>query len=139
MRSEKRWMNELPSTSEREQFKVAVKRLVELHQELKELGRQAKEKRSSLQALKAVVIAFMEGADLDVCNVNHNGKSGELALRTSKRKKGVRKEDAIAQIEKYLQQEMQVDEAAQRATLIWDGIQEGRATSEVRDLSVRKF
>tara|TARA_B100001741_G_C16544953_1_gene596191 strand:- start:2047 stop:2445 length:399 start_codon:yes stop_codon:yes gene_type:complete len=132
-------MNELPSTSEREQFKVAVKRLVELHQELKELGRQAKEKRSSLQALKAVVIAFMEGADLDVCNVNHNGKSGELALRTSKRKKGVRKEDAIAQIEKYLQQEMQVDEAAQRATLIWDGIQEGRATSEVRDLSVRKF
>ena len=113
-------MNELPSTSEREQFKVAVKRLVELHQELKELGRQAKEKRSSLQALKAVVIAFMEGADLDVCNVNHNGKSGELALRTSKRKKGVRKEDAIAQIEKYLQQEMQVDEAAQRATLIWD-------------------
>lgn len=139
MRSEKRGMNELPSTSEREQFKVAVKRLVELHQELKELGRQAKEKRSSLQALKAVVIAFMEGADLDVCNVNHNGKSGELALRTSKRKKGVRKEDAIAQIEKYLQQEMQVDEAAQRATLIWDGIQEGRATSEVRDLSVRKF
>ena len=132
-------MNELPSTSEREQFKVAVKRLVELHQELKELGRQAKEKRSSLQALKAVVIAFMEGADLDVCNVNHNGKSGELALRTSKRKKGVRKEDAIAQIEKYLQQEMQVDEAAQRATLIWDGIQEGRSTSEVRDLSVRKF
>ena len=132
-------MNELPSTSEREQFKVAVKRLVELHQEFKELGRQAKEKRSSLQALKAVVIAFMEGADLDVCNVNHNGKSGELALRTSKRKKGVRKEDAIAQIEKYLQQEMQVDEAAQRATLIWDGIQEGRATSEVRDLSVRKF
>ena len=103
------------------------------------MGRQAKEKRSSLQALKAVVIAFMEGADLDVCNVNHNGKSGELALRTSKRKKGVRKEDAIAQIEKYLQQEMQVDEAAQRATLIWDGIQEGRATSEVRDLSVRKF
>lgn len=129
----------IAETSDREQFKLAVKRLVEVHQELKELSRQAKEKRASMNALKTVVIAFMESAKLDMCNVNHNGKSGELALRMAKRTKAVNKVDAIAKIERYLSQEMDVAEADKRAAMIWDDIQAGRVTSEVRDLSLRKL
>lgn len=129
----------IPSTSDTEQFKRAVKTLVEVHQALKEHTRQGKAMREQLASLKAVVIAFMEHSSLDVCNVSHNGKSGEIALRTSKRKKGLQKETAIHQIEQYLSSVSGIEDASRKAEVIWDGIQAARVSVEVRDLSVRKL
>eukprot|EP00965_Chrysotila_dentata_P056757 1883571-Pleurochrysis_carterae.AAC.2 len=129
----------LPSTSDTEQFKRAVKTLVEVHQELKEHTKQGKALREQLASLKVVVIAFMENSALDVCNVSHNGKSGEIALRTSKRKKGLQKESAIQHIEQYLCSVSGIDDASHTAEAIWDGLQAARASFEVRDVSVRKL
>ena len=69
---------------DKHQFKQAIKNLVETHQTLKTHNAQAKEMREKLKALKAVVLGFMEATSLDVCNVSHNGKNGEIAVRTSK-------------------------------------------------------
>ena len=81
----------------------------------------------------------MEAISLDVCNVSHEGKSGEISVRTSKRMKTLKKEDAISQIGKYLSEETDVDEIDDRACHIWSAIQSTRAVSEHRDLSVRKL
>lgn len=125
--------------SDSEQFRAAVKNLVETHQALKKHNAVAKEMRENLKALKSVVMAFMESAELEICNVNHNGKDGELAVRTSKRIKTLKKDGAISQIEKYLAEETNVDQAGERASLIWEALQSGREQSEVKNLSVRKF
>ena len=126
-------------SSDSEQFRAAVKNLVETHQALKKHNAVAKEMRDNLKALKAVVMAFMESAELEICDVNHNGREGQLAVRTSKRTKTLKKDGAIAQIEKYLEEETNVDQAGERASLIWDALQNAREQSEVRDLSVRKL
>ena len=128
----------MPMT-DKEQFRQAIRNLVDVHHALKEHNARGKEMRAQLNALKTVVLAFMETAALDVCNVNHNGKTGELAVRTSKRTKAVDKETAIEQIERYLAEETQLDHAPARAGLIWDCIQKARVTTEVKNLTVRKM
>lgn len=126
---------------EHEQFRRAVRRLVEVHLALKEHNLKGKQLREVLSSLKNVVIRYMENASLDICNVTHDGRSGELALRTSKRRKGVSREQAIQQIVQYLTEETSTaaDEATVRASSIWECIQQGRSVSEVSELSVRKF
>lgn len=124
---------------EKQQFKQAIKNLVETHQMLKAHNAQAKEMREKLKALKAVVLGFMEATSLDVCNVSHNGKSGEISVRTSKRMKTLKKEDAIGQIEKYLSEQTDVEQTDERATTLWAAIQGTRAVTEHKDVSVKKF
>jgi hypothetical protein len=127
------------NVEEKEQFKTAIKHLVQVHQDLKVHNSKGKEMREQLKSLKTVVLAFMETSSLDVCNVNHNGKSGEVAVRTSKRKKSLSNEDAIHQIEKYLSDETNIDQTSARANLIWKAVQEARPVNEVKDISLKKF
>jgi len=124
---------------EKQQFKQAIKNLVETHQTLKSHNAQAKEMRKNLKALKAVVLGFMEATSLDVCNVSHNGKSGEISVRTSKRMKTLKKDDAISQIEKYLAEQTNVEQTDERANTLWEAIQGTRAVTEHKDVSVKKF
>lgn len=124
---------------EKQQFKSAIKNLVETHQELKLHNTRTKEIRQRLNSLKTVVLGFMESTSLDVCNVSHNGKSGEISVRTSKRTKSLKKEDAINQIEKYLSEQTDIDQTDERASLIWTAIQNTRAVTEHKDISVKKF
>ena len=124
---------------EKQQFKTAIKNLVEIHQRLKAHNLQAKEMREQLKALKAVVLGYMESTSLDVCNVSHNGKSGEISVRTSKRKKTLRKEDAISQIEKYLAEQTDVEHTDEKANTLWTAIQSTRAVTEHKDVSLKKF
>lgn len=124
---------------DKQQFKQAIKNLVEVHQALKIHNAQGKEMRNNLKALKAVVLGFMEATSLDVCNVSHNGKNGEISVRTSKRKKTLKKEDAISQIEKYLSEQTDIEQADEKANTLWTVIQDTRAVTEHKDISVKKF
>ena len=124
---------------DKQQFKQAIKNLVETHQALKAHNTQGKEMRQKLKALKAVVLGFMEATSLDVCNVSHNGKSGEISVRTSKRMKTLKKEDAIGQIEKYLSDQTDVEQTDERANTLWAAIQATRVVTEHKDVSVKKF
>lgn len=121
------------------QFKSAIKNLVETHQQLKAHTAQARELRDRLKSLKAVVLGYMEAISLDVCNVSHNGKSGEVSIRTSKRRQSLKKEDAVSQIEKYLSEQTGVDQTDEKANLLWTAIQNTRTVTEHKDLSVKKF
>ena len=125
--------------TEQEQFRHAIKTLVETNNELREHNAIGKDLRARLKALKNVVIRFMESAMLDVCSVNHDGKNGELVIKTSKRSKTLTKDAAVRQIQEYLSQETDVDQASERAELIWDHMQSARVVTESRNLSMRKF
>lgn len=124
---------------DQEQFRKTIRNLVETHQELKLHNLRAKQLREQLKSLKAVVLNFMESTELEVCNVSHNGKNGEVFVRKSKRTKSLQKEDAINQIEKYLSEEIKVDEADERAASLWTAIQNTRKVTEHKDVSVKKL
>ncbi len=124
---------------DKQQFKQAIKNLVETHQMLKAHNAQGKEIRDKHKALKAVVLGFMEATSLDVCNVSHNGKSGEISVRTSKRMKTLKKEDAISQIQKYLSDQTDVEQTDEKANTLWTAIQSTRAVTEHKDVSVKKL
>jgi|EP00966_Prymnesium_polylepis_P004600 hypothetical protein len=124
---------------DKQQFKQAIKNLVETHQMLKEHNAQGKEIRDKHKALKAVVLGFMEATSLDVCNVSHNGKNGEISVRTSKRMKTLKKEDAISQIEKYLSDQTDVEQTDEKANTLWTAIQSTRVVTEHKDVSVKKL
>lgn len=124
---------------DKQNFKVAIKHLVETHQALKLHNARGKELRTRLKDLKTAVLGYMEMTELDVCNVSHNGKNGEISVRTSKRMKTLKKEDAIDQIEKYLSENTDIDHTDERANRIWTAMQNTRAVTEHRDLSVKKF
>lgn len=124
---------------EKEQFKCAIKTLVETHQALKLHNANGKQLRERLKSLKSAVLGFMESSSLEVCNVNHNGKTGEISIRTSKRIKTLKKDEAISKIEAYLSSETNVDQVIERAGLIWDAMQESRPVTEHKDISVKKL
>ena len=124
---------------DKQQFKQAIKNLGETHQTLKAHNAQAKEMRENLKALKAVVLGFMEATSLEVGNVSHNGKSGEISVRTSKRMKTLKKEAAIGQIERYLSEQTDVEQTDEKANTLWAAIQGTRAVTEHKDVSVKKF
>lgn len=130
----------VPSALPKDQFKEAVKNFLAAHAALKELNRQAKEQRERMNSLKALIISFMEDSSLEVCKVSHGEKTGELALRNSKRTRALKKDDAIVQIERFLTQSCNlVDGASEHAERLWEGMQSSRESMEVRELSVRKF
>lgn len=124
---------------DQQQFKQAIKNLVETHQTLKAHNAQGKAIRDKHKALKAVVLGFMEATSLDVCNVSHEGKSGEISIRTSKRMKTLKKEDAISQIEKYLSEQTDIEQTDEKANTLWTAIQSTRAVTEHKDVSVKKL
>lgn len=125
--------------TDQENFKTALKELVETHKSLKKINAEAKEMRNRLKDLKAVVLGFMQVTSLDVCQISHQGREGEISVRTSKRTQGLKKEAAITQIQKYLAEETTVDQAEERATQIWDAVQNTRAVETHKDISVKKF
>lgn len=124
---------------DKDQFKRAIKSLVETHQALKNHNIQGKELKEKLKDLKNIVLGYMEYASLDACNVTHNGKNGEVCVRTSKRTKSLKKEDAISQIEKYFAEQINVDQADERASLLWNAIQNTRSVTEHKAVSVKKL
>jgi hypothetical protein len=126
-------------STDQEDFKIALKELVETHKSLKKINAEAKEARDRLKNLKVAVLGFMQVTSLDVCHISHQGKEGEIAVRTSKRTKTLKKEDAITQIQKYLTEETSVDQAEERASEIWDAVQNTRAVETHKDISVKKF
>lgn len=126
-------------STDQDNFKTALKELVETHKSLKKINAEAKEARDRLKSLKMVVLGFMQVTSLDVCHISHQGKEGEIAVRTSKRTKTLKKEDAITQIQKYLTEETTVDQAEERASEIWDAVQNTRAVETHKDISVKKF
>lgn len=129
-----------PMTLPKEQFKEAVKNFLVAHSTLKEINKQAKEQRDKMNALKTLIISFMEHSSLEVCKVNHGDKTGELALRNSKRTRALKKEEALVEIEKFLTQSCNLNEGAtEHAEKLWEGMQSSRESLEVRDLSVRKL
>tara|TARA_Y100000741_G_C18210357_1_gene541486 strand:- start:819 stop:1211 length:393 start_codon:yes stop_codon:yes gene_type:complete len=125
--------------TDQENFKTALKELVETHKSLKKINAEAKEMRNRLKDLKAVVLGFMQVTSLDVCQISHQGREGEISVRTSKRTQGLKKEAAITQIQKYLAEETTIDQAEERATQIWDAVQNTRAVETHKDISVKKF
>ena len=125
--------------TDQENFKTALKELVETHKSLKKINAEAKEMRNRLKDLKAVVLGFMQVTSLDVCQISHQGREGEISVRTSKRTQGLKKEAAITQIQKYLAEETTIDQAEERVTQIWDAVQNTRAVETHKDISVKKF
>lgn len=128
-----------PSTSDTDQFKLAIKRFLQLHHMCREQSKQIKETRNEMNEAKAVIISFMQETALDVCNIAHGDTTGKLALMQSKRTKSLKKQDAIDQIQKYLQEHMQIDSADVCATNIWEEIQASRVSMLVPSLSVRSL
>ena len=124
--------------ADRQQFRDAVKRLLEYHQTIKVKNAELKQLRVEMNEMKTIVMAFMQDASLDECNVSHNGHSGTLALRTSKRTTALKKDEAIECIEKYLSEKMGIEDSA-NAALIWQAMQSTRTISTTDNLALRKF
>tara|TARA_Y100001937_G_C7136176_1_gene340168 strand:+ start:1368 stop:1799 length:432 start_codon:yes stop_codon:yes gene_type:complete len=133
------WSNMSLSQNDQETFKSALKELVETHKNLKTLNAEAKELRNRLKSLKTVVMGFMQVTALDVCHVSHGGREGEISINTRKRTTTLDKEAAISEIQKYLTNETAVDKAEDRATEIWNAMQQTRTVQTHKDLSVKKF
>ena len=129
----------MQDSGDRQQFREAVKRLLEHHQAIKQKNAELKQLRAEMNELKTIVMAFMQDASLDECNVSHQGRDGTLAVRTSKRTKALKKDDAIECIQKYLSDKMGIDDDSANASLIWDAMQSTRTVSTVDTLAVRKF
>jgi 2-keto-4-pentenoate hydratase/2-oxohepta-3-ene-1,7-dioic acid hydratase in catechol pathway len=129
---------EAPEASTKEDLGRAIQRFVELHSSLKEHNAQGRIIRQGMSELKTVIITMMEQLQLDVCNVKKGDQEGELALRTAKRTKSLKKEEALGEIVKYFSEHCG-DDASTRAEQLWQGMQNTRESTEVRDLSVRKF
>jgi hypothetical protein len=123
--------------ADRQQFRDAVKRLLEQHQAIKQKNTELKQLRAEMNELKTIVMAFMQDASLDECNVSHNGHSNTLAVRTSKRTTALKKDNAIECIQKYLSEKMGIDDSA-NAPLIWEAMQSTRTVSTTDSLAVRK-
>lgn len=130
--------NTLPVPTD--QFKEAVKNFLTAHSTLKELNKRSKEQREKMNSLKTLIISFMEDSSLEVCKVNHNEKTGELALRNAKRTRALKKDDALLHIEEFLTQSCKLSNgAAEQAETLWEKMQNSRESMEVKDLSVRKL
>lgn len=134
-------MADAPSTPTAASIADVVKRLIDLSKRQRDLNRESKGLREDINNLKALVIAHMQNASIDVCKVTHGGKSGELALRKAKRTRALKKCDAVSEMSKWLQREINIDidKSGEMADKLWDDVQSSRESTEVLDLSVRKL
>lgn len=129
-----------PETDARKNFAEAVKAFVTCHNDIRALSREMKELRARHASIKEVIISFMQEAELEVCKVTHEDKTGELAIRSVTQKRGLKKEDAITGIAKYMSTELQVgDDADGKARMIWEAMQGTRESALITGLAVRKL
>lgn len=118
-------------------FAAVVKEYLQCNTKLKELRKQTKAVRERMQSLKTGIINYMETKELDVCRINQNGESGQLAVRVSKSTRGIKRNSAVNEIASWLDEHRIAFDngtSSTKAEEVWARVQSSRETTEKKDV-----
>ena len=118
-------------------FAAVVKEYLQSNTKLKEIRKQSKVLRERMETLKTAIINYMETKELDVCRINQNGESGQLAVRVCKSTRGIKRNNAVTEIASWLDENnVNFDNgtSSTKAEEVWARVQNSRETTEKKDV-----
>ena len=118
-------------------FAAVVKEYLQHNTRLKQIRKETKSIRERMQALKGAIISYMETKELDVCRINQNGESGQLAVRVCKSTRGIKRNNAVHEIATWLDENNIAFEngtSSTKAEEVWSRVQGSRETMEKKDV-----
>lgn len=127
------------SAPECDDFAKVVGGFVENMAKIKALQRELKEVRQKQQELQKIIIGYMENKSLDICRINKDGESGQLAVRKSKSTKGVKRDSAVAEIAVFFEEnsvEFQQGNVSTKADELWGRVQQTREVQQKKSLAL---
>lgn len=120
-------------------FAKVVGGFVENMTKIKTMQRELKELRQKQQELQKIIIGYMENKSLDICRINKDGESGQLAVRKCKSTKGVKRDSAVAEIAGFFQEnslEFQQGNVSTKADELWGRVQQTREVQQKKSLAL---
>lgn len=118
-------------------FAAIVKEYLQNHTRLKGIRKESKALRERMAQLKAGIISYMEQKELDVCRINQNGESGQLAVRICKSTRAVKNNAAIQEIATWLDDNhisFPNGTSSTKADELWSRVQATRESTTKKDI-----